>query len=400
MTDPARTALEAAADIAHALTSPDGLGSSEASAQSLAAGAAGITLLHSERAVSGHGNWSVARAWLATALGGELSAGDDAGLFLGAPACAFAAHVAARGRPGVLTRALDQLDTSVTELTRHRLSLAHARLDRGDPTEFREYDLMRGLTGLGAYHLQRNHADSTHAVLSYLVRLTHPRPDGLPGWWVGHAPTPGDCAPAFTDGHANLGMAHGIAGPLALLALAMRHGITVHGHVDALERICTWLDTWQQAHSSGPWWPYWITRTHVHDGTPIAGPGRPSWCYGTPGLARAQQLAALAVGDTARQRTSEAALLGCLTDPEQRITLTEPGLCHGLAGLVQTTRRMAADAVTEELTEHLPRLLIRLTEHQYTESREFLTGSAGVALALHTADTSGSCAWDASLLLS
>ncbi|NYH78903.1 hypothetical protein FHR84_002228 [Actinopolyspora biskrensis] len=400
MTPTVQTTLEAAADIAHNLTSPERLAETGASAQSLASGAAGIALLHSERAASGHDDRASAHTWLTTALSGDLSAGDDAGLFFGAPACAFAAHLVTRARPGTLTRALSQLDTSITDLTFRRLAAAHTRIDRGHPTTFREYDLMRGLTGLGAYHLQRNHHDSTRAVLSYLVRLTHPHPDGSPGWWVDHAPSPDDPDPAFTHGHANLGMAHGITGPLALLARAARRGITVDGHIDALDRICTWLDTWQQPHPAGPWWPYWLTHAQIRDDAPITGPGRPSWCYGTPGLARAQQLAALALGDTTRQRTSEAALLGCLTDPKQRTYLTEPGLCHGLAGLVQTTWRMAADAVTEDLGEHLPQLISTLTEHQHTDSPEFLTGAAGIALTLHTtAASTDSCAWDASLLL-
>ncbi|SFE63836.1 Lanthionine synthetase C-like protein [Actinopolyspora alba] len=402
MTHTATQALEAAADIVHNLAYPDQFARTEASDHSLASGAAGISLLHSERAASGHDDWASAHTWLTTALSGDLSAGDEAGLFFGAPACAFAAHFATRTRPGILTRALSQLDTSISELTRRRLAAAHTRIDRGHLAAFREYDLMRGLTGIGAYHLRRNHHDSTRAVLSYLVRLTHPGPDGLPGWWVDHAPSPDDPDPAFTPGHANLGMAHGIAGPLALLAQAARRGITVAGHFDALDRVCAWLDTWQQPHPAGPWWPYWITRAQLRGNASVAGPGRPSWCYGTPGLARAQQLAALALRDTARQRTSEAALLGCLTDPKQRSSLTEPGLCHGLAGLLQTTWRMAEDAVIEDLGEHLPLLITRLTEHRHTDSPEFLTGAAGIALTLHTttAASTDSCVWDTSLLLS
>ncbi|PRW63101.1 lanthionine synthetase C family protein [Actinopolyspora mortivallis] len=400
MTHTVHTALEAAADIAHSLESPDQLAEAGTPAQSLAAGAAGISLLHSERAASGHGDWASAHAWLTIALSGDLSARDNVGLFFGAPACAFAAHLATQARPGILTRALSQFDTSITNLTRRRLTAAHTRINRGDPAAFREYDLMRGLTGLGVYHLQRNHHNSTRAVLSYLVRLTHPRPDGLPGWWVGHAPIPDDPDPAFAHGHANLGMAHGIAGPLALLAQAARRGITVDGHLDALDRIRAWLDTWQQPHPTGPWWPYWITCTQLHDDASIPGPGRPSWCYGTPGVARAQQLTALALGDTALQRTSETALLGCLTDPKQRNSLTEPGLCHGLAGLLRTTWRMAEDAVTDELGEHLPPLITTLIEYRHTNSPEFLTGAAGVALALHTtAANTDSCAWDTTLLL-
>lgn len=46
-------------------------------------------------------------------------------------------------------------------------------------------------------------------------------------------------------------------------------------------------------------------------------PARPSWCYGTPGLARARQLAGLALRDLARQEAAEHALAStrCSTTP-------------------------------------------------------------------------------------
>jgi hypothetical protein len=43
-----------------------------------------------------------------------------------------------------------------------------------------------------------------------------------------------------------------IAGPLALLALAMRRGITVPGQDEAIDRICAWLDAWRQPGTAGP----------------------------------------------------------------------------------------------------------------------------------------------------
>jgi hypothetical protein len=130
---------------------------------------------------------------------------------------------------------------------------------------------------------------------------------------------------------------------------------------------------------------------------------RPSWCYGTPGIARAQQLAGLATGDTHRQQLAEAAMLGCLQDPAQLDQLTDTGLCHGLAGPVQVAHRMAADARTTDLTNELPNLTTRLLTHCEPAVRgsEFLDGSAGVALALHTAGTGPKSysTWDACLLL-
>jgi hypothetical protein len=326
-------------------------------------------------------------------------------LFFDVPALAFVTHAAA-GNTRRYQRALTRLDTATEEVTRARLAAAHARIDNGDRPAVAEFDLIRGLTGLGAYHLcQAPHAEVTAAVLAYLVRLTEPLPghDGLPGWWTEHGPT-GQPPPDYPGGHGNFGMAHGITGPLALLALTLRHGVVVDGHDEAIARICAWLDDWQQNHSAGPWWPRTITLDEARTGhCKQTGPLQPSWCYGTPGIARAQQLAALATGDTTRRQIAETALLGCLNDPGQLARIVDPSLCHGAAGLLHTAWRAAGDAATGELSTHLPRLAALLVERLQTAPRsiELLEGSTGAALALHTAaaGTAPRSGWDTCLLL-
>nr|MDT0666338.1 lanthionine synthetase LanC family protein [Micromonospora sp. DSM 115978] len=176
--------------------------------------------------------------------------------------------------------------------------------------DYTEYDLIRGLTGLGVALRSTGDHDLLRDVLTYLVRLTEPV-DGLPGWWCPHGPTPGQPTPP--GGHSNHGIAHGVAGPLALLALTLIDGVTVNGHAAAITRVCQWLDTWQQQTNGGSWWPEFVTLDDLDGGEPRHHrPPRPSWCYGTPGIARAQQLAGRALGDTARQRTVERAFATCI----------------------------------------------------------------------------------------
>ncbi|MGH3565522.1 MAG: lanthionine synthetase C family protein [Pseudonocardia sp.] len=413
MSRPIPAALAAATAIATRLADPHTIGTlgvgggrGRRRPQSLAGGAAGIALLHIERAHADHGDWATAHAWLSAAVCDDVSAGPNAGLYFGAPTLAFVTNTAANQR-GKYSRALAQLDTATTTLTRARLGRAHSRIDRGDRPLMAEFDLIRGLTGLGVYHLRRHPDDNiTRAVLSYLVRLTEPLPgstDGLPGWWTDMSLN-GDPSPDFPGGHGNLGMSHGITAPLALLSRAMLRGVVVESHTAAIGRICAWLDGWQQQHPSGPWWPGFITLDYVHNGhVEQSSHPRPSWCYGTPGPARAQQLAGMATGDTARQRTAEAAMLGCLRDPDQLDRLPAVGLCHGMAGLLQAAWRMAADAGTPDIADELPRLTARLLAGfgSASEDVEFLDGHAGVALALHTAGTGAAplTGWDACLLL-
>ncbi|MBQ1121892.1 lanthionine synthetase C family protein [Streptomyces sp. B15] len=415
-----REAAQAAADaIAGRLASPDDVRGLDLAQgwwpQSLAHGAAGVALLHIERARSGHGPWQRAHDWLACAAEGGAVGGPDAHLYYGAPALAFALHAAA-DRPGRYASALNTLDTHITALIRQRVQAAHRRIDKGEYPELAEYDTIRGLSGLGALLLHRGvHTELLREVLTYLVRLTEPVKrcgELLPGWWTHLSPS-GKRSPDYPEGHANNGVAHGIGGPLALLALTARRGITVPDHTEAITRVFAWLDRWQQEGRAGPWWPYWVTRSHLRAGIPGGGPSRPSWCYGTAGFARTMQLAGLATGDTDRQRAAEVALLQAMADSGQRNATVDLSLCHGFAGLAHITRLVAADALTPGITDSLPVLLApiidtppealvrALCEPAGGGDIGLLEGAAGTALALHAYATDGPShsRWDSAFLI-
>lgn len=353
--------------------------------QSLADGAAGVALLHLEI-----GNWPAAFKALRQATAGGVSIASGASLFYGGPALAFV--LAATDQPGLAqARAITAEGTAT--VTRHRLDTAHRRIDRDEQPHFTEYDLIRGLTGLGVTLRRLGDHDLLRHVLDYLVRLTKPR-DSLPGWWCCNGPERNQPPPA--GGHANLGMAHGITGPLALLALTLSDGVTVNGHAEAIGRICRWLDTWQQDTDGITWWPQTVTLSDLRRGAPDQQtPLRPSWCYGTPGIARAQQLAAQALRDTNRQRLAEAAFADCVTDPTQIQRLTDRSLCHGTAGLLATARRIAADALTPTPLTPIEDLHRHATPDT-DEPEGLLLGTTGSDLAAVATTTT---AWDACLLL-
>ncbi|WP_329127306.1 lanthionine synthetase C family protein [Streptomyces sp. NBC_01465] len=377
-------------------------------AQSLDVGAAGIALWHLENVRTGAGDWETAHEWAAAMVRHPVIAHPDiCSLYGGAPAVAFVMNAA--DQP-LYTPALEALDPHITALIRRRLAAAHQRIDDQQLPALREYDLIGGLTGLGAYALLR-HGDSdiVHSVLSYLVRLTHPlatTTGTLPGWWCGNAPDT-STPEAWDGGHGDLGISHGITGPLALLATAHRRGITVPGLPEAMIRICHWLDQWQTGQGAAAWWPGAISRREAADWTlHQPGPSRPSWCYGTPGIARAQQLAALALGDRRRQQLAETALAGCLADERQLAQIRDLSLCHGWAGLIQSVWRCAADAGRDSpLATRLPYLHSLMDQHQALHGLPadagLLNGTAGVHLARHTTTTNFAplTRWDACLLL-
>lgn len=388
--------------------------------QSLAHGIPGIVLLHIELAAAGRGPWQRAHDWLTAATRGPITAGPDSHPYYGAPAIAHAIGCAADLLPGSYQRPLEALDRQISADVRRRLAAAHHRIDRVHLPALAEFDALQGLTGYGV-HLLRRHPDGQdlRSVLDYLVRLTAPViVDGeqLPGWWTPTGPS-GKPDDRYPHGHANNGVAHGITGVLSLLAKATRHGRSVDGQREAMQTICAWLDRWQTG--TGPAWPYWITREQHRSGhLPTTEPVRPSWCYGTAGTARAQQLAALALGDTARQLAAETAVIAAFTDPGQLTATRDISLCHGFAGLAHVAARMAGDALpatAHQLRALTPTLLASVHEPDADPVRTatalidaadggpgLLDGAAGVALAVLTASgtTPPASEWDACLLIS
>lgn len=333
-------------------------------------------------------------------------------LFSGAPALAYVLHHAYRPE---YADALAALDTVIEEATRRRLSDAFDRIKGGDSPKIAEYDLISGLTGLGLYQLLRHPSgDLLPGVLSYLVALTEPRrldtEVTVPGWWASGCPT-AVVERRFAAGHANFGMAHGIAGPFALLSAAMSYGIEVKGQLDAIERICAHFDSWEQHDSDASWWPEFISLfEHRHGAPDRSMPGRPSWCYGVPGIARAQQLAADAIGQPSRAEHARLVFLQALNDTRQLEQLTDAGLCHGWAGLLVTAKRILGDDPPDTTSSTALRTLLRELEDHLAHFRQpddnsLLLGRAGIRLAsarVCTADPATSRTrqgWDACLLL-
>ncbi|WP_437112124.1 lanthionine synthetase C family protein [Streptomyces sp. enrichment culture] len=371
--------------------------------QSLYFGAAGITLLHAVRA--GAGDADAIRPWASDMLRSPIvaTAHQGIGLYEGAPAVAY---VLTFVDTPAAERLLTALDDHVRRITAERLDTAHDRITRGQIASNAEFDLISGLTGLGVYHLRHGNTADLNATLSYLVRLTEPITSGgqtLPGWWATGSPGPKWPVP----GHGNFGLAHGIAGPLALLATAALRGHTVAGHMDAITRICQWLHSWRIGTGLTTRWPEWIDPQEQHRSHTLRiGPTRPSWCYGTPGVARALQLAGRALGDASLQEHAEQALAGCLLDPEQTSLLSDTSLCHGWTGLIQATRRAAEDEKAGRLHDLLPRLhsalMAHLEQHGPPLGHSLMEGSAGLELIRLTelGRATPDPQWDLCLLLS
>ncbi|MQY33337.1 Nisin biosynthesis protein NisC [Streptomyces sp. RB17] len=380
---------------------------------------AGVALLYAELSHTEERFRGAAHAHLTAAARG-LSGPTERGLYGGAASLAFAAHTARHGADDY-AGLLDTLDGRVTTQVDRLLADEEQRLAAGRAgVRMSTYDVIAGATGLGRWLMLRGarHRDGLLDVLSCLVRLTEPVEaygQQVPGWWVPLEPGHG---PQFPRGHFNLGLAHGISGPLALLSLAWSEGVRVPGQSDA---ICTIADHLLAHRTEQGMWPGVLSfDAFVGAADPHAGHSRMiAWCYGTPGTARALQLAGIALDRPDWRKEAVDAQVTALA--RMPATVTDSSVCHGWAGLLHLTGLMARDSGDPRLTERLPALAAALLAdyrpdlpfgfayvrpqlgeglRQAPHRAGFLDGSAGIALALR-AYAAGGCAspWQTALLV-
>lgn len=425
-------AKKVADEIAEVLRSPEGVGTVRGTDDrngpaswkdcSVGSGYAGISMLYSGRIPEeGDAAKIAAHQYLARASG-FLQGGRGTGtlgIFYEVCGLGFALMLARETTGGGYTKALNALDSEVCAGARHFCDLVEA-VPLGPMAR---YDVIDGLAGIGRYLLMRGcGADILTRVLTALVDMMAPVPhEGLlvPGFWSTTPPSRNPEAHLELQefGHLNLGLAHGIAGPLALLSLCELRGVTVAGQREAVCSLMDTLETFRKEDRYGTFWPNTVSLEQWDRGDSPAVRGRASWCYGAPGVSRAVSLAAAALGNTEWQRTAERSVESILRVPLDDWGVSHWSLCHGWAGAMQVLRyftdgphgdrvwhvidALADRALSEIETEGLP--VFEMGQENLAlgvSPAGFLEGAAGLALALDDyAGRQFDFPWDAALML-
>jgi lantibiotic biosynthesis protein len=347
---------------------------------------------------------------------------------------------AAQGRPGRYEELRRRLAGGLACRQHQRLAFFRSR--PGPGVSWQEYDMVNGLSRtlralLDALDdpLQASASveSAVTATLRHFVRISQPiEVDGheIPGWWVPRSRQPGRLErQRFLRGNFNLGLAHGVAGPLALISLALQRGHEVSGQRDSIRRFADWLAGWVLHDENGCYWPCWVEWTaQVAAERSADGVTRTAWCYGAPGVAYALYQAGTALGVARWERVALAGLRATLDRDESSWHLDGPTVCHGYAGLLQVLWRMGVASGETFVAENCSRVARQLLRFG-SPSRRFVfahltpdppwpgpvltyrtsdltgirTGAAGVACALLSVTlqqpTAGR-AWDRCLALS
>ncbi|HSS52315.1 MAG TPA: lanthionine synthetase C family protein [Thermoanaerobaculia bacterium] len=276
------------------------------------------------------------------------------------------------------------------------------------------YDLISGLVGFGVFALERlprpGGEECLRRVVARLSELAERGPHGAT-WLTGPEIMPEKDREVYPAGSYNLGVAHGVPGVIALLGPAQRAGIECR---ELLDGAVEWLLAQKLPPGSGSLFSYSV----VPGITPA--PSRVAWCYGDLGISAALLVAARAVGE----RSWEAEALEIARHTAQRSlkdsAVVDAGICHGAAGVAHLFNRLHQATGDPLLGEAARRwidetLALRRSEGiggfqawAPNEERElgwrnepgFLTGAAGIGLALLAAATAVEPEWDRVLQVS
>jgi hypothetical protein len=358
-------------------------------------------------------------AWAARSI--EAESNPTASLFDGLGGVALAAWLLSRN--GTRYRGLSAaLDEALIPLA---ANLSDWVANQKEGLASHHYDVVSGVSGVGAYLLCRVEFPGIRNALEGLLRglvALSGEDAGLPRWRTPAALAVDEAlAVAYPRGVLNCGLAHGIPGPLALLALAKLSGVEVEGQASAIGRLAGWLAGVRIEDEWGINWPAvvpldWAAPRGSAESVAAPSPCRPAWCYGSPGVARALWLAGKAIDCPDLGALAVAAMQAAVARPAERRGMPSPTFCHGVAGLLQITLRFATDTGLPVFREAAGRLTAELiaayedgTLLGYRDAENngdpvdnpgLLNGAQGVALTLLAASCAAEPTWDRLCLLS
>jgi len=281
------------------------------------------------------------------------------------------------------------------------------------------YDLVVGLTGLGVYCLQRHPrppaTECLHLAVGRLQKRAQHDEHGLYWWTPPEEMFSQETREQYPSGRADLGVAHGVAGPVALLGGICGTGIDLTTARPLLEGAVRWLLAHSIPTDAGPTFPVWVAPGVQ------PWPARSAWCYGDPGIAAALLMAARGVGDAGWEQAAVALACRAAERPPAETGVVDACFCHGSAGLAHVFNRMyqatgeptlgRAAVYWLERTLDFYRLARASGESWVQGSRDparqepwtgidVVDGAAGVALVLLAATTAVEPMWDRMFLVS
>lgn len=278
------------------------------------------------------------------------------------------------------------------------------------------FELLGGLAGYGSYLVERLPHAGAAELLDRVIGLLDSSRDESGVWFSVPELLPDWQRELMPRGHHNLGVAHGIPGVIGFLASAWHAGV----RDPRVARMVNDAVPWVLAQKGI--WPGSLFPSHVPpDAEPR--PTRTAWCYGDLGVAAVLLSAAQAFERPEWRDEAVSIARVAARRPFEDTMASDAGLCHGATGIAHLFNRMYQATGNDELRDAARkwyRIALDLRQpgqglagflSWYESMRPgeagswrgepgFLSGIAGIGLALLAAVTDVEPSWDRVMVVS
>lgn len=243
---------------------------------------------------------------------------------------------------------LDTFETILLTLTKDRLS----KIKKSSFVKEEYIDVIQGVSSVAKYLLHKEKLDYDQElllreVLDYLVIVLNKRPTIYPNFM----PTK-ELKQKYPDGYINLGVAHGILGPMSVLASGYKK-FNEPKYLTSVENGLRYYGIASQTNETGQiiGWNSRISTKIESENVEI----NLSWCYGNLGIARVLYNISRMMDNHKLERTTidifrlSASYLDC-------VNILNSGVCHGRSGIMLLYNLMYLDTGEEQfknISEHL-----------------------------------------------
>lgn len=226
---------------------------------------------------------------------------------------------------GNYTNLLSKLDNML--FLQLKYYLRYLKSEENRERECYWYDVISGLSGIMLYILQREGNPETFALIEEGIKILLLLSGGAEKWLVRSIDKIQDkLIIGERKDTYNLGLAHGIIGPLIILSKCIEKGIIVAYQKDAISEWAEWLKLLYTKYC-GKIWPSSISQNNEEKG------GRIGWCYGNLDIALGMKEAGQALKNQVYYDTGSKIFNEIFSIPIKKWFLLSPIICHGYAGV-------------------------------------------------------------------
>ncbi|MEG1311710.1 MAG: lanthionine synthetase C family protein [Romboutsia sp.] len=242
------------------------------------------------------------------------------------------------------------------------------------------YDTVKGAAGLLRYLIEFNSEvveEKCKKLLEYLVFLTKDREIFenifVPGWYIKQKNHFDVDKNMYPNGSVNMGISHGIAGPLVALSLAYEKGIVVDGQLEAINKITYEYEKMVVYTHDG--YPYWASMLSIDDyikeNWKVALLNkRMSWCYGSIGVLMALKIGFRCTNNYKKTLSVNEELQMVLQMQRNEYCLDSACLCHGYSGILMALMCQYRESPDTNM-KSIINLYLRLILEYYDETATY-----------------------------